>query len=82
MNAANITFLSTVWHESFVHKVSTKFAAAKNGQVSRKFAAEKNGQVSRKFAAAKIGHVSRKFAAAKLFVANIFRFSHVVKRYK
>ena len=46
-------FLSNLWPESFVHKVSIKFAAAKNGQVSRKFAAVKNGQVSIQFAAAK-----------------------------
>ena len=79
MNAANITFLSNIWLESFVHKVSRKFAAAKNGQVSRKFAAAKNGKVSRKFGAAKIGQVSRQFAAAKSFVANSFRFKLVVR---
>ena len=78
-NVANITFLLNLWPESFVHKVSRKFAAAKNGQVSRKHFVTKNGQVSRKFAAAKIGQVSRKFAAAKLFVANSFRFSLVVR---
>ena len=54
MNAANITFLSNLWPESLVHKVSRKFAAAKNGQVNIKFAAEINGQVSRKFAAGKL----------------------------
>ena len=77
MNAANIAFLSNLWPESFAHKVSRKFAAAKmikltenllqlkNGQVSKKIAAAKNGQVSRKVAAAKNGQVSRKFAAVK-----------------
>ena len=79
MNAANITFLSNLWLESFVHKVSRKFAAAENGQVSRKFAAAKNGKVSRKFVAAKIGQVSRQFAAAKSFVANSYRFKLVVR---
>ena len=71
--------VSNLCSESFVHKVSRKIAAAKNGQVSRKFAAAKNGQVSRKFDAVKIGQVSRKFAAAKMFVANSFRFSPVVR---
>ena len=79
MNAANITFLSNLWLESFVHKVSRKFAAAENGQVSRKFAAAKNGKVSRKFVAAKIGQVSRQFAAAKSFVDSSFRFKLVLR---
>ena len=79
MNAANITFLSNLWPESFVYKVSRKFAAARNGQVSRKLLQRKNGLVSRKFAAAKIGQVSRKIAAAKLFVTNSFRFSLLVR---
>ena len=43
MNATNITFISNLWPESFVHKivheVSRKFVAAKFGKISRKFAA-------------------------------------------
>ena len=65
MNAANITFLSNLWPESFLHKVSRKFAVAKNDQVSRKFAAAKNGQVSRTFAATENGQISIKLVAAK-----------------
>ena len=55
MNATKITFLSNLWPESFVHEVSKKFAAAKNGPGCRKFAAPQNCQVSKKFAATKNG---------------------------